>query len=71
MINPTSTILDVVSDFPASEDFFRQYDGIAEKCVLCNNLFDSIDEFCKTYDLDSNQFLKDLNQYIEKTLETI
>lgn len=66
MIGPTSTILDVVSDFPASEDFFRQYDDTVGKCVLCSNLFDSLSEFCETYNLELTQFLGKLNHYIEK-----
>lgn len=66
MISGKSTILDLVSDFPGSEDFFRQYDELAGKCVLCNNLFDSLTEFCKEYDLELTQFLDKLHSYIEK-----
>lgn len=55
-----STILEIVSEYPKSEDFFREFDKRAGKCVLCHNLFDTIGEFCKEYELDSEEVLLNL-----------
>ncbi len=61
MIAKEMTILDIVEQYPKAEDIFRSYDQLVGKCVLCNNLFDSLDNFA----IQNNIDLKDLINKIE------
>lgn len=61
MITNEMTILDIVEKYPKTEDLFKSYDELVGKCVLCNNLFDSLDNFAA----DNNIDLQDLINKIE------
>lgn len=52
MITKEMTILDIVDKYPKTEDIFRSYDQLIGKCVLCNNLFDSLDDFTAENSID-------------------
>ena len=60
MLTKGMTILDVVSDYPKTEDIFRTYDDIAGKCILFHNLFEKLEEFALMYDINE---LLDHNYY--------
>ena len=63
MLTKEITILDIISKYPETEDIFRSYDEHAGKCVLCNNLFDTLEKFTAEYDVDLEELilkLKDL-----------
>lgn len=57
-------ILNIVSEHPETEEVFRKYDELAGKCVLCNNLFDSLEEFALEYKIDLHDLILKLNQAI-------
>lgn len=64
MITKEMTILDIVEKYPKTEDLFKSYDELVGKCVLCNNLFDSLDNFTA----DNNIDLQDLISKIERLI---
>ena len=65
MIDQHMTLLDVVYKYPDTEAIFHSFDAILEQCILCNNLFDSIDTVCKLYSLNQAELLTRLNLVIE------
>lgn len=64
MLNKDMTILDIVADYPNTEDVFRTYDDIAGKCTMCHNLFDTLEEFADMYKINYS----DLIDRLEKVL---
>jgi len=64
MLNKDMTILNIVADYPVTEDIFRTYDDLAGKCTMCHNLFDTVEEFSVIYNID----LDDLMDRLEKAL---
>lgn len=61
MIKKEDKILDIVSDYPQTEEIFKPYDEIVGKCVMCNHLFETVEEFSEMYDLNMEELLKNLN----------
>ncbi|MBV7274119.1 hypothetical protein I6U48_14530 [Clostridium sp. PL3] len=61
MITQKMTLLDVVEKYPKTEDVFHQYDTVSGECVLCNNLFDSIENVAEKYKLNLDELLSKLN----------
>lgn len=61
-ITPNMSLLQIVELSPQSEEVFHQYDCEAGCCLLCNSLFDSLEEVARTYSLDLNQILTRLNK---------
>lgn len=59
-ITPNMSLLEIVELSPRSEEVFHQYDDEAGCCLLCNNLFDSLEEVARTYSLDLDQILAKL-----------
>jgi len=64
MIRGQDKILDIVSDYPQTEEIFKPYDEIVGKCVMCNHLFETVEEFSDMYGLDMEDLLKKLNKSI-------
>ncbi|MDD2219131.1 MAG: hypothetical protein PHO79_08235 [Desulfoplanes sp.] len=63
-ITPRSIVLDIVSAHPDSEAVFRSYDQRAGECVLCNALFETLEELSQKYDLDLQEILTRLRPNI-------
>jgi hypothetical protein len=61
-ITPNMSLLEIVELSPRSEEVFHQYDDEAGCCILCNNLFDSLEEVARIYSLDLNQILARLEK---------
>ena len=68
IINPNMSLLQIVELSPQSEEVFHQYDNEAGCCLLCNNLFDSLEEVARNYSLDLKQILARLNK-LDHTME--
>ena len=68
IITPGMSLLQIVELSPQSEEVFHQYDDEAGCCILCNNLFDSLEEVAKIYSLDLNQILAKLKG-LDHTME--
>ncbi|MGM0396790.1 MAG: hypothetical protein ACQEP4_07010 [Bacillota bacterium] len=62
MIKKEDKILDIVSDYPQTEDVFKPYDEKIGKCVMCNHLFETVEEFAEMYGLDIEELLSRLNK---------
>lgn len=55
------TMLEIVENYPETEEVFRAYDDITGKCLLCNNLFDSIETIAMKYSINSEEMLNKIN----------
>lgn len=66
IITPDMSLLQIVELSPQTEEVFHQYDDEAGCCLLCNNLFDSLEEVARTYSLDLNQILARLKKLDHK-----
>ena len=55
------TVLDVVSQYPATEAVFKSYDKKAGVCICCQMLFETILRVTETYNLDLTELLENLN----------
>ncbi len=63
MISKDMNPLDVVYKYRETEEVFRSYDQ-PDKCILCDHLFDSIENIAARYDLDVDEMLTKLNSAI-------
>ncbi len=54
-------ILDIVDAYPETEDVFRSYDAVACECIMCKNLFETVEELAKIYRLNLDEVLGRLN----------
>ena len=54
-------MLEIIENYPETEEVFRAYDDIAGKCLLCNNLFDSIETIAMEYSINSEEMLNKIN----------
>ena len=61
-ITAKMSLLEIVETNPCSEEIIRQYDGEAGSCLLCNNLFDSLEDVARTYSLELTQILAKLEK---------
>ncbi|MBZ2175426.1 hypothetical protein K8M07_09225 [Schnuerera sp. xch1] len=65
MFTKEMVILDIVADYPETEQVFRMYDEIAEKCVMCNNLFETLEEFTTLYKINLNDLINKLDNAVK------
>ncbi len=61
-ITAKMNLLEIVETIPRAEEIIRQYDEEAGCCLLCSNLFDSLEDVARTYSLDLNQILAKLEK---------
>ena len=64
MITGEMIVLDIVAEHPKTEAVFRQYDAVIGECLLCNHLFESIDQIAEQYNFDKEELLDKLNSTI-------
>jgi iron-sulfur cluster repair protein YtfE (RIC family) len=69
-VTADSTLLDIVSKWPATDAVFRRYDDQAGVCLCCSCLFDTLEEIAKKYELDLNGVLREINDIITKEKHT-
>ncbi|MBN2793890.1 MAG: hypothetical protein JXR88_00690 [Clostridia bacterium] len=55
MLDKSNTILDWVDQFPETESVIREYDEHVGVCILCQCLFESIEEIESIFQLDLNE----------------
>lgn len=60
MISPQDTILDTVYRHRATEAVFRAHGDRAGACILCEALFERIEDAATRYGIDLAALLKDL-----------
>jgi hypothetical protein len=51
-ITPEMTVLDIVSQYRATEAVFKDYDAVAGECICCNALFDTLKNVADRYRID-------------------
>lgn len=62
VIDPSMTVLDVVSANNATQEVFKRYDFLAKECICCNCLFESLEHMAAKYGINLEELLRDLNQ---------
>ncbi|WP_319574273.1 hypothetical protein [uncultured Desulfobacter sp.] len=62
VIEPTMTVLDIVSKYNATQDVFKRWDARAGECICCNALFESLDVVAEKYNLDLTALVQDLKK---------
>lgn len=66
MITKEMTVLEIVENYPETEEAFRSFDSVLGRCLLCSNLFDSIEDIAETYGLDAEELIARLNAAIKE-----
>jgi len=65
MITQKTTLLDIVEKYPETDVVFHEYDSIVGECLLCNNLFETIDYIVEKYKLNVDEIIAKLNSTIK------
>ncbi|NLA40615.1 MAG: hypothetical protein GX874_04265 [Smithella sp.] len=55
-------LLDVVSNWPATETAIKKHDEKAGVCLCCSCLFDTVGDVAVRFSLDKDAFLHDLQK---------
>ncbi len=63
-LDPTVTVLDLVSKYRETETVFKRYDKTAGECICCQSLFESLEDVARKYGLDLGKLLIDLETAI-------
>ncbi len=59
-IRPDMTVLDIVSQYRATQDVFKQWDDKAGECICCNALFEPLKAVAEKYSLDLDTLTREL-----------
>lgn len=59
MIVKDTNPLEKVQKCPETEHIIREYDAVLGKCLLCNYLFDSIENIATKHNVDRRNALED------------
>lgn len=65
MIRKEMTILDILCDHQEAQEVFRGYDQAVGECVMCNHLFETLEEFTTKFGLDCEALLAQLQAAAE------
>jgi len=68
-ISEDTILLDVISNWPATETAIKKYDEKAGVCLCCSCLFDTVRDVAVRFSLDRDAFLSDLQKAIEQKNE--
>lgn len=60
-ITADMAVLDIVSEYPATEAVFKSYDKQVGECICCQMLFESVRQVTEKYNLDLGEVLEELN----------
>lgn len=59
------TLLDIMVEYPQMEEVFHEYDTMDGKCLLCEELFESLDKVINKYSINREEILNKLLEKIE------
>ena len=62
----TTTVLDLVAAYPATQDVFRAYDSAAGCCILCQALFETVSDLAARFGLDRTALMADLGRAMDQ-----
>jgi len=60
-ITADMTVLDIVSQYPQTENIFHSYDDQVGECLCCQMLFETIEDVAEKYNLELSLLLAKLN----------
>jgi hypothetical protein len=60
-VTPQMTLVEILSQWRASEAIFIAYEAQAGTCLRCHALFDTLEEAAQKYNLDLAKLVADLN----------
>ncbi len=66
MITRDMTLLAIVEKYPQTESLIREYDSEAGVCLLCQNLFDTLETIVREYGISLDALLDKLNAVVTK-----
>ncbi len=58
------TVLDIIDEYPETENVFRSYDEQVGECICCQRLFYTVQQVADKHKLDLADFLKKLNSAV-------
>jgi hypothetical protein len=64
------TLLEIVELRPDTVEVFRQYEELTGSCLLCSNLFDSLESVASQYSLKLDDLLSRLQTSDEERMIT-
>lgn len=62
IITGRDQLLDVVYNYPKTEEVFRRYEEQTHICLLCEYLFSTLEEIARIIPLNQEELLAELNQ---------
>ncbi len=60
-VTPQMTLVEVMTQWRASEAIFKAYETQAGTCLRCHALFDTLEEAAQKYNLDLTKLVAELN----------
>lgn len=66
MICPSMQVLEIVAKYPETEPVLRSYDSITHCCVLCEHLFDTLEDLAQLCSVNVEDIVTHLNSIIDK-----
>ena len=63
-LDPTVTVLDLVSRYRETGTVFKRYDKTVGECICCQSLFESLEDVARKYGPDLEKLLIDLEAVI-------
>lgn len=60
------TLLDLISDYPEKEEFFREIQEKTGVCILCNYLFSSLEEIGSIFQIPIEKWIREIYEYGQK-----
>jgi hypothetical protein len=60
-VTPKMTLVEIMSQWRASEDIFKAYEAQAGTCLRCHALFLTLEEAAQKYNLDLTKLVAELN----------
>lgn len=62
MIHLPRTVLDILEHYPDTAKVFREYEKLSQSCLICQHLFDPLENLVQQYQLDPEKLLQSLQQ---------
>ncbi len=69
MISTDDTLLDLLEQYPETEDVFKLYTQKIGICICCEALFCTVAEVAERYELDIEELMTRLNNAVNENQE--
>ena len=69
-IDKTMTVLEIVSEYPGTEEVFKSFDRDAGECINCNALFETLQAMAARYRIDLGGLIDKLLRHVSKSEHT-